>query len=100
MSLADIGEKIAGIFTTIATLKRQFEEQAKLLEKQGAEISALRKENAELTTRVAVLEEARKTTAAEVKVAVTESLVTWERQKMREEREEFKRRLPPSDDAD
>lgn len=85
MNLAALLEKIAGMFTTIATLKRQFDEQAKSLERQEQEIIQLRKENAELTTRVAVLEEGRKTIAADVKLAMTETLSQLEINRLKEE---------------
>jgi chromosome segregation ATPase len=49
-----------------------------------------------LETRVAVLEEGRKTTAAEVKVALLETLSSWEMRKMREEIEARKAYLPSS----
>jgi hypothetical protein len=95
MSWTDVRNAIGQIAKDLALMKERIDRQEKELEQQGKDIAGLWVENAQLTARIAVLEEARRTTAAEVKLAVTESLMAWERQKMHEEREELKRRLPP-----
>jgi hypothetical protein len=56
-----------------------------------------REKVASLDTRVAVLEEGRKTTAAEVKVALLETLSSWEIRKLREETGHRRQYLPSSD---
>ncbi len=60
----------------------QTQQEAKELRNENTSLSG---EVSRLSERVAVLEEARKTTAAEVKAAMTEALSAWERERFREQ---------------
>ena len=93
---------LTDILGGIGKLTRSFhilEERVNRLEKDvpalEEEIITLRRENADLTTRVAVLEENRKTVAAEVKLALTEAITAWEMQKLREQLQTYQAQEKP-----
>ena len=74
-----------GVAKDLIILKERFDRQDELLKEQAKAIDSLREAVAGLTTRVAVLEEGRKTIAAEVKTALTETLAAWERKQLEKE---------------
>ncbi|GAB4453042.1 MAG: hypothetical protein OHK0029_05060 [Armatimonadaceae bacterium] len=74
---------------------KRFEEDVRTLYKENTE---LRKEVATLAAKVAALEEGRKTVAAEVKTALTETIAAWEAKQLREENEKLRRMLPAPTD--
>jgi predicted ribosome quality control (RQC) complex YloA/Tae2 family protein len=85
------------ILGRIGELYKLFNVIDEKLKQQSDEISLLRKDNAEfrkevsrLTERVAVLEEGRRTVAAEVKLALTEAISARELQQVKAERDELK----------
>ena len=90
------------VLSTFSKVTKQFHlivERVDRLEKDDdffrKECEELRKDIAAPTSRVAVLEEGRKTTTAEVKLALVESIAAWENQKLREELGRLKHQLPP-----
>jgi hypothetical protein len=74
--------KVTRLFHVLDERQSHTTVQVDALQKETME---LRKELAALTVRVAVLEEGRKTTAAEVKLALVETISAWEIRKMREQ---------------
>lgn len=94
---SDVANKVGQLGKDYILLTERVARLEKLIDSQGETISALRKENSDLTERVAVLEEGRRTTASDVKLALTEAIAGWEMQKLREENERLRRgQLPPS----
>ncbi len=89
MSVADTLREVikgaGGAARELIILKERFDRQDELLKEQARAIDSLREAVAALATRVAVLEEGRKTIAAEVKTALTETLGAWERKRLEEE---------------
>ena len=85
--------RLTKLFNLVEERQKNQEDDIRTLRQDNAE---LRKAVASLTERVAVLEEGRKTTAAEVQSVLTRTISTWENQKLRDEVEELKRKqLPP-----
>ena len=84
MALTDIAKLLDETLKSLHLLQERHEGYQKKFDELQSENAKLRKEVADLTTRVAVLEEGRKTTAAEVKLAVTESLSEWKFREMKE----------------
>jgi len=73
-ALADLAGKVLGLSKTLVLIDERFKRQEEDMRVLRAECSALRNDVSGLATRVAVLEEARKTTAAEARAAVAEAV--------------------------
>lgn len=84
---ASIG-RLTSLFYTLEGIQKQQAEELKELRKENAE---MRKELSRLIERVGVVEEGRKTMAAEVKTALVETLAKWEVQRAQEQAETAKR---------
>jgi len=84
--LKEVGQLTKG-FVLLQDRQAEHTADLKALEAENAE---LRKEIAALTVRVAVLEEGRKTIAADVKAALIETISTWEKQRLQSEIENLK----------
>ena len=86
--------RLSKLFNLVEERQKNQEDDIRIIRQENVE---LRKAVATLTERVAVLEEARKTTAAEVQSVLTRTISAWENQKLRDEVEELKRKqLPPA----
>lgn len=95
MSWVDAAARVGSLAKTINNLELQFKQQDEeitLLRRDNAEI---RKQMATIAERLARLEEARNTTAAEVKAALTETLAELQMKVLREENEALRRQIPP-----
>ena len=100
MSWTDITARLLTVVKSITNLELQFKNQGDeiiLLRKENGE---LRKEIATMAERLARLEESRKTTAAEVKLAVSETLMELKMEALQKENDALKRRQIPSADGD
>ena len=84
MAITDIAKILDETLRSVHLLQERHEGYQKKFDDLQNENARLRKEVADLTVRIAVLEEGRKTVAAEVKLAVTESLSTWKMREMEE----------------
>ncbi len=97
MGVFDAAKVVNELVKTVHLLQERHERYEKTLAELRNENVELRKEVAGLTTRVAVLEEGRKTTAAEVKQVMTETLSIWKLQQQEEQIKSLKaevKRLP------
>jgi hypothetical protein len=94
MSWMDALAKLGEIAKNVTLIQKRVEDAEKLALAQDKEIAELRKEIAALTTRVAVLEEGRKTVGAEVKLALTEAIRGWENDQLRKALERLNSRSP------
>lgn len=79
------------------TIEQRVDRLGEDLRRLADQLDLQREKVGGLETRVAVLEEGRKTTAAEVKAALVETLSAWEIRKLREEVEHRRQSLPPGD---
>ncbi len=84
--LGDIGAKILGVAQRIAIIDDKFKRQEEDIRDLRVELSKLRDAINGLNMRVAMLEEGRKTTEADVKRVMTEVVANWERQHSERER--------------
>ena len=85
--------RLSKLFNLVEERQKNQEDDIRIIRQENVE---LRKAIATLTERVAVLEEGRKTTAAEVQSVLTRTISAWENQKLRDEVEELKRKQIPS----
>ena len=98
MSWADAVTRVASLAKTINNLELQFKQQDEEITRLRRENADLRKDMAGMAERLARLEEARKTTAAEVKLALSETLMELKMKAVLEENEALKRQqIPPTD---
>ena len=84
MAITDLAKLLDEAMKSLHLLQERHERYEKNFSELREENAKLRKDVADLTVRVAVLEEGRKTIAAEVKLAVSESLMTWKIKEMEE----------------
>jgi chromosome segregation ATPase len=105
MSWKDVLAGVGGLARRINTFEVTTQHHAEQIKKLETDLAAARQDIATLSTRIAVLEEARKTTAAEVKLALTQTLAEWEIQRAKQEAKEAKdalkreRALPSAEDV-
>lgn len=90
MSWIDALGKLGEIAKSIVLIEKRVEELEKTNKDQAALIVELRKDISSLTARVAVLEENRKTVAAEVKLALAEFGHRWESEQLKKQLEEMR----------
>lgn len=96
----DLSSRFLGLTKVFNVMQDRQDRQAEDIKTLGEEADRLRDKMHDIDKRVAVLEEGRKTTAAEVKAALTETPAAWELAKMREDVQNeanSRRRLPKKD---
>lgn len=95
--MPDVLGGVGRLTKIINNLELQFksqDEEIKLLRRDNAE---LRKEIAALTERMATVEESRNTIVAQVETALTKAVTEFQLNFLREQNQELRNRLPPSD---
>ena len=92
MSWSDVLGRLGSAAKLVANLELQIKEQDKEIVLLRQDNADLRKIMAGMGERLARLEEARNTTAAEVKMALTETIAEFQMRALREENEALKRK--------
>lgn len=93
MNILDVIKSVGNLTKAFSLIEKRVDDGEKTDTKHAEELAALRKEIAQLTTRVAVLEEGRKTIAAENKQAMSEVIAQYELYRRDEKLKELEQKL-------
>ena len=98
----DLASRIFGLTKAFTVMEERNSRQAEDIKAVREELWRVRDRTHEIDKRVAVLEEGRKTTAAEVKAALIETIAVWEVARAKEEAQSknSSRRSLPKKDSD